>query len=143
MELTVERTRFSEISTQGQMAIDGAFFCYTLELPRKDGLPGSCIPAGRYQVTTYPSPHFGRLMPLINNGPGRSEIEIHWGNYPDNTRGCILLGYQSSQDSIGNSRLAFNDFWDRGQGPMERGECYITITEPADQAPGLETDISS
>lgn len=129
MELIVTRQRFSEISTQGQMLVDGVFFCYTLELPRKDGLPGSCIPTGRYQVTTYASSHFGRLMPLINNGPGRSEIEIHWGNYPDNTRGCILLGYQFSQDFVGDSRDAFDAFWERAQGPMERGECYITITE--------------
>ena len=129
MELIVTRQRFSELSTQGQLSIDGVFFSYTLELPKKDGLPGSCIPTGRYQVTTYPSPHFGRFMPLINDGPGRSEIEIHWLNTPDETRGCIGIGYTQGENSIGNSREAFDDFWIKAQGPMESGQCWITIIE--------------
>jgi hypothetical protein len=131
VNLALLRDTFTSKSTTGLLSIDQVFFCYTLELPVKDGLPGSAIPQGRYQVTTYPSPHFGRLMPLILV-PGRSEIEIHFGNYPSDTRGCILLGYTRAPDFIGKSREAFDQFWGvpiRAQGPMERGECFLTITE--------------
>jgi Family of unknown function (DUF5675) len=128
MNLALLRDVFTEKSTTGLLSIDQVFFAYSLELPVKDGLPGSAIPQGRYQVTTYASPHFGRLMPLILV-PGRSEIEMHWGDYPKDTRGCILLGHTRAPDFIGQSREAFNDFWFQAQGPMEQGECFLTITE--------------
>jgi len=128
MILTLERFNFTEKSTIGSLAIDGKDFCWTLELPLKDGSPGSCIPAGTYKVVTYPSPKFGRLMPLLVDVPGRSNIEMHWGNVPENTEGCILLGGTLPQpDFIGNSRMIFDDFWALAQGPMEAGECSITV----------------
>ena len=111
------------------MYVDGTFEAYSLELPLKDGLPGSAIPPGTYKVTTYPSPHFGRLMPLLQGIPGRSEIEIHFGNFPDETRGCILLGKTQTTDFVGESRAAFDAFWAKAQGPMERGECSITVEQ--------------
>jgi hypothetical protein len=107
--------------------MDSAFEAYTLELPIKNGLPGSAIPGGTYSVVTYPSPHFDRLMPLIEGIPGRSDIEIHFGNYESETRGCVLLGETQGPDFVGNSRQAFDDFWTKAQGSMELGECSITI----------------
>lgn len=131
MQLTLQRRWLTPISTCGELFIDGARFSFTLELPIKDGKPGSAIPAGTYKVTTYPSPHFSRLMPLLEV-PGRETIEIHWGNRPVDTRGCILVGNLHSQgaDWIGESRLAFDALWAQAQGPMERGECTITLTDP-------------
>ena len=114
----------------GRMYVDSQFQAYTLELPKKDGLPGSCIPVGTYPVVAYPSPHFGRTMPLIIGVPGRSKIEIHYGNLPEETRGCILVGQTQEQDFIGNSRAAFDALWAKAQGPMEQGNCTITIEEP-------------
>jgi hypothetical protein len=68
-------------------------------------------------------------MPLILDVPDRSNIEIHWGNLPDETRGCILLGdSMPGANFIGKSREAFDNFWAKAQGPIERGECYIEIT---------------
>ena len=128
MNILVQRDTFTDKSTTGTLYLDGKQFCWTLELPNKDGLPGSCIPQGTYPVTVYPSPKFGRLMPLLQNVPSRSTIEIHWGNYPENTDGCILIGLTRDTDYIGESRMAFDDFWAKVQGPMERGECQITVT---------------
>lgn len=127
MILLLERDTFTPFSTGGMLYVDGIFEAYTLELPVRSGLPGSAVPAGTYPVTVYPSSHFKRLIPLIENIPGRSEIEIHFGNCPDNTRGCILLGKTTEPDFVGESRQAFDDFWFKAQGPMERGECVITI----------------
>jgi hypothetical protein len=128
MQLTLERFNFTPLSTIGSLAIDGANFCWTLELPIKDGGPGSAIPAGTYKVIAYPSPKFQRMMPLLADVPGRSNIEMHWGNEPKDTDGCILLGNSMpGADYIGNSRMAFDDFWEKAQGPIESGNCTITV----------------
>ena len=66
-------------------------------------------------------------MPLLMDVPGRSEIEIHFGNTEAQTRGCILLGDTLGKDFIGQSRQAFDNFWAKAQGPIERGECSIEI----------------
>jgi Family of unknown function (DUF5675) len=127
VNLLVERDTYRSYSTEGTLYVDGEHQCYTLELPLGDGLPGSAVPEGTYSVGVYPSPHFGRLMPLLSGIPGRSDIEIHWGNYPDNTRGCILLGSERELNFVSDSRKAFDDFWAKAQGPMERGDCTIQI----------------
>ena len=128
MQLKLVRRWLTPISTVGELFVDDVRFCFTLELPIKDGLPGSAIPEGTFKVTTYPSPHFERLMPLLEGIPNRSEIEMHFGNSAEDSRGCILLGYTHDQPNwIGQSVKAFNDFWAQAQGPMERGECFITI----------------
>lgn len=134
MELTANREWPTSKSTCGTFLIDGKPFGFKLELPLGDGKPGSAIPAGRYKITTYPSPHFGRLMPLLIFPDGsRSNIEIHWGNFPDNTRGCTLLGYTHETDFIGESKKAFDDFWAIAQDSIERGECWITYNDPPSQ----------
>jgi hypothetical protein len=135
MHLKVERFNFTDISTEGDLSIDGERFCWTLELPVRDGLPGSAIPTGTYKVVSYPSPHFGRLVPLLVDVPGRSEIEIHYGNDAADTRGCILLGETlPGANFIGDSRQAFDNFWAKAQGPIERGECDIEIVENRSEA---------
>jgi hypothetical protein len=128
MQLRVSRLTFTANSTIGILSADGAAWCSTLELPVRDGLPGSAIPLGTYPVSTYPSPRFGRLMPLILGIPDRSNIEMHWGNTPEDTDGCILLGEPSpTPDFIENSRETFDKFWAQVQGPLERGEVTISV----------------
>jgi hypothetical protein len=129
VHLKVERFNFTDLSTEGDFSIDGERFCWTLELPVRDGLPGSAIPIGTYKVTAYPSPKFGRIMPLLVDVPGRSNIEIHWLNTPSETDGCIGLGDTIGKNFIGKSREAFDNFWAVAQGPIERGECDIEIVD--------------
>jgi hypothetical protein len=125
MDLVLVRDVFNEVCTLG--VLNNSF--QTLELPRKDGLPGSCIPVGTYRVTTAFSPHFQRIMPLILGIPNRSEIEIHWGNYPDDTRGCILLGTERGDNSVLNSRAAFDELFPMIQQSSANEGCWITISE--------------
>jgi len=138
MEMTLTRTNFDDKSTQGSLSIEGAFQCYTLELPNVNGEPGSCIPQGRYKVVLAPSPKFmtssdpwvqeyAGQMPHLEDIPGRSLIMIHWGNDPSNTEGCILVGESQSEDFIGSSRGAFSDLWDEIEVPASNGECWITV----------------
>jgi hypothetical protein len=120
MQMTLTRNHFDDKSTQGALFIGTDWMCYTLELPYKDGLSGSCIPNGNYQVTLSPSPHFQQVgetdpwvasyanqIPHILNVPNRSGIEIHWGNKPEDTDGCPLVGMSNGVDFVGSSRDAF------------------------------------
>jgi hypothetical protein len=135
MLITVQRIKFTPLSTIGILAVDGDDSWVTLELPYGDGLPGSCIPNGTYPVSVYPSPRFGRPMPLIMGIPNRSQIEMHWGNYPRDTDGCILVGMAAEQDMISDSREAFDNFWATIQAPLERGKVTIEIAgQPSGEA---------
>ncbi len=120
MLLILKRVMLTENSTIGELYIGGELECYTLELPTKDGLPGSAIPPGVFPVTLSPSPKFevssdpwveiyAKSIPHINNIPMRSNILIHWGNRPDDTDGCVLVGKMMNTDFIGMSRPAFAD----------------------------------
>jgi len=118
LEILLQRLWFTEHSTCGEISINDKIEFYTLELPVKDGLPGSAIPPGRYKVTIEPSPkfkastdpwvmRFANLIPHVNGIPDRSHILIHWGNTAQDTEGCILVGMTHRDDSIGFSRQAF------------------------------------
>ena len=81
---------------------------YTAELPWKDNQSGiSCIPTGEYICKWLYSPHHNRALYHVQNVVGRTDVEIHPGNYAGDTTklnpnngehlrsdvlGCILLG---------------------------------------------------
>ena len=69
----------------GRLVINGRFFCNTLE--RK----GYEIPALCYPVRVTMSPRFKRLLPIVQNVPGRSGIRFHRGTKPQHSTGCILV----------------------------------------------------
>lgn len=145
MKLLLERKFYTEKSTQGQLSIDGTFEAYTLELPFSDGLPGGAIPEGAFAVMVTYSPKFKRDMPLIVGIPERSDIRIHIGNDASETEGCILIGRTELGNFVGESRLAFDAFWDKTNAFMRAGNCQIAVRKVGtmDQAPGLETDITT
>lgn len=67
---------------------------FTLELPwAANHSDKSCIPTGEYKLKPYDSPTKGPVL-SVEEVPGRTEIEIHAGNYPHDTHGCILVGYR-------------------------------------------------
>lgn len=101
MELKVERRWVREKYIIGRMYIDSKFFCHTLEPPRTGQHP--CIPEGRYKVEMYPSGKFHALRPILLNVPGRSGILIHEGNFPRDTKGCILVGKNERVGSLSYS----------------------------------------
>ncbi len=124
MELTLTRITLAASCTEGWLAVNGTPECATLELPVKDGLPGSAIPPGKYLIMLLPSPKFERStdpwvlqyagkIPHVLGIPSRSEILIHWGNTAADTEGCILVGSsnEGGTDFIGNSRVTFAALW--------------------------------
>lgn len=124
MKLTLQRLVYTDASTAGQLFVNDEMECWTLELPHKDGKPGSAIPAGTYRVVLGPSPKFlqsndpwvkkyAGKIPHIQNIPGRSNILIHWGNYPKDTEGCILVGRVHQPNFVGESRTAFAELHEK------------------------------
>lgn len=81
-------------------------------------------------------------MPLLVDVPGRSEIEIHFGNTPTDSRGCILVGHSAGTDFIGDSRRAFDDLWAMAQGPIEANECWVTVSEVEPQPQHVDLSAS-
>ena len=114
MNITVTRDISTETSVSSTVALDDAAqpapFCYGLEpaltAPVNAGHP--CIPAGAYPLTLRWSLRFNRLMPHVECVPGRAGVLIHWGNYPRDTDGCLLVGAQRGADSVLSSTVAFN-----------------------------------
>ena len=53
----------------------------------------TAIPTGRYRILITRSRRFGRWLPLLLNVKGFEGIRIHAGNKPEDTWGCILLGF--------------------------------------------------
>lgn len=85
--------------------------CHTLEPPPKTS-PDQCkpyaIPAGRYKVELLFSEHFQTITPHVLNVPGFTAIEIHWGNFPRDTHGCLLVGKTDGVNFVGQSREEFD-----------------------------------
>lgn len=109
MLIEVWRRTYTPESTQGMMALNGVFECYTLE-PRKDQSQGKpyCIPAGKYGYRIGTSAHFGRNVILVDGVSGFENIEIHPGNFPRDTHGCCLTGTTESDNFVGHSEAAFD-----------------------------------
>ena len=138
MEILVKRSVFTNLSTVGEMWIDGQFQCYTLEDCTREvlGKPvadwkiqnSTAIPIGTYTVTIDLSTRFGRLMPHILNVPGFSGVRIHSGNTDKDTEGCILVGQEKTTDFIGHSRAAFDEFYPKLQAALPNGSVTITVT---------------
>jgi hypothetical protein len=120
---TLEQTNdgtFGELLTEGGWKI-----ALTLEEPWRENQRGkSCIPAGTYKMFKRLSPARGIFVWELKDVPGRSNIQIHVGNFLTDTEGCILVGFQHSDPgappSIHDSKRAFRS--------------WMGITEPEDDA---------
>ena len=128
----IDRTWYSGKSTIGKMYVDGKFECYTLEDPvRPAKIDGeTAIPAGVYEVVINHSPKYKRQMPRLKDVPGFTGILIHWGNYPKDTMGCLLVGETRDVDYVGRSKKAFNALFKKLKDAKEAGKkIYITIND--------------
>lgn len=128
--ILVERQWVTSHSVIGRLTA-GDFACYTLEPPYAPAdVKPRAIPAGTYDLHLRYSPKHGRIVPHVDGVPGFQEIEIHWGNYPKDTEGCILVGEMRSEDFIGNSRKAFDELYSRLVEMADAGaELAITLVD--------------
>lgn len=88
-------------ATIGHLYVDGKYECFALEPaavePAHEGHP--CIPAGTYRVGLRNSPRFGLDTIEVLKVPERTDILIHAGNFPKDSLGCILPGYDHTPGS--------------------------------------------
>ncbi len=105
VNIWIEREYETKFSTLGSLFIGGRHF-YTLEPPdRNNAATSNYLTAGRIYPGSYSS--FVRTDGSrgwrieLRNVPGRSEIQIHAGNFYKDTVGCILPGRSKGIDNEG------------------------------------------
>ena len=140
MELRLERKYRSSKYCIDKLYINGKYFSDALEDPDR-GLTDSmsleeikkikvkgntCIPYGTYNVTITYSPKFKRTLPLINKVKGFEGIRVHNGNTPQDSSGCVLLGFNKIKGQVIDSKVTVNKFIDIVQKALNKGE-KVTI----------------
>ena len=118
MKLLLERTACGATCSIGDLYVDGAWECFTLEDTQREveGKPvaewkvknETAIPKGSYNVVITFSNRFQRDLPLLEGVPGFEGIRIHPGNTSADTEGCILVGRGKTEKTVIESRAAFN-----------------------------------
>jgi len=130
MKLKIKRDVLTGKSTIGALLEDDVRFCFTLEdvdrkleeNPEAKIYGETAIPRGTYEVVLDYSNRFGELMPHILNVPGFSGVRMHWGNKPEDTEGCILVGDSTLTDWINHSRATYAKLIAKIERAVERGE---------------------
>jgi hypothetical protein len=117
MEIKIKRLHKTDLSTIGELSIDGKFECYTLEDKELEiKIKGeTAIPKGTYLVGISLSNRFKKLLPILIDVPNFEGVRIHSGNSNHDTEGCILVGSTRAKDYIGNSRVAFEKLFKKMQ----------------------------
>ena len=121
MELLLKRVYTSSDYTIGRLYYKGQKLCDTLEPPSvglkkestafqvmraKKRFGVISIPPGIYQLLITKSPKFKQWLPLLMDVPGFSGIRIHPGNFPTDTQGCILPGWNVEKGQVLGSKDA-------------------------------------
>lgn len=142
MELLLDRDVYSRNSTIGVLYVDGKFECFILEdrdrelsnnmnlaeIQKRKVYAKTAIPTGRYEIIITPSNRFKRRLPLLVNVPGFEGIRIHTGNTNEDTEGCLLPGQTRGVDFVGNSRVAFNNLFNKLDAAIRMNKkIFITI----------------
>ena len=108
--LLLIRDSFSDKAVIGKLYLNSEFYGHTLELAWEDNQKRvSCIPKGVYEVKkrhTQKSKYKYEHLHILDV-PDRELILMHIGNYPKNSKGCILLGNTRALNFVGDSRKAF------------------------------------
>ena len=126
MNIILKRTECGKVCTIGELTVNGAHECWTLEdVVRADGVKvygETAIPAGAYAVDITYSPRFKRDLPLLIGVANFVGIRIHPGNTASDTEGCILVGQGKGKNCVLSSRAAFDALFSKLQAAKKRGE---------------------
>jgi regulator of RNase E activity RraA len=124
VKLTLERQLCGPTCTIGELLVDGAYECFTLEDTVRDvKIAGeTAIPYGTYNVTITYSNRFKRDLPLVENVPNFTGVRIHPGNTAEDTEGCILVGRGKTDKTVTESKAAFNALFKKLQEALDEGD---------------------
>lgn len=145
MKITLSRIFAAKTYTIGRLSLDGEYFCDTLE-PTDRGLDSSmtedairkvkakgltAIPTGLYPLTLRVRSQrlgdrtnyafCGGRLPRLEGVPGYQGVLIHAGNYPEDTRGCVLVGRNLVKGQLLSSGQTLRALYSRLQAAEKRG----------------------
>jgi hypothetical protein len=119
MNILIARGQKTELSTPSLVSVNGVRLFFGLE-------PVNPIATGVYPVTVSYSPKLTAAAPAalraswrtaynselictphVQNVPGHTEVEMHFGNTSRDTEDCLLLGLTRARDFVGQSDEAF------------------------------------
>ena len=142
MEIKLIRKYYQAKYTIGRLYVNNRFFSDCLEPPSQH-LTERCsmdtiqnaknkgyraIPTGRYRILITRSRRFGRWLPLLMNVKGFEGIRIHAGNKPEDTRGCILPGFNRHKGYVLDSTRCVLTLVKMMTEAMEKGEkVFVTV----------------
>jgi len=148
MHMEVVRLSTSKESTIGAFYINGHFQCWSIEDTwHFEKVAGETrIPAGTYEVRLrneggltktyadrYPTIHRGMIW--LQGVPGFEYVYIHVGNRASNSEGCVLLGDDANNNTLGegfvsNSGNAYKRLYPAIADAVESGEgVQITLRD--------------
>ena len=127
MQLKVNRLISNETDTIGTVEVNNVLKYYGMEPPKTS--PGF-VPAGTYKVIWYFSPKHQIWLPYVQV-PGDAGIEIHVGDVPANSLGCLLIADNIFTEAFqNNSQEAVNEFYPLFETSFKSGEsCTITYID--------------
>jgi len=149
MDICIERRYFCDDYTIGRLLVNGSYFCDTME-PADRGLDASmkvtdiraakaagatAIPTGHYVlVMNVVSPRLREqkayrfcngLVPRFLLVPGFDGVLIHAGNFPEDTKGCVLVGRNLVKGQLLDSAITFRRLYERLKQADSRGESLL------------------
>jgi hypothetical protein len=127
LRLVLVRKWFTAKETIGILYLEDTPLCYILEL-QEGGKKGQAIPYGVYPIKYSFWAKRGANFPHIYNVPGRSSILIHTGNDRDDTKGCLLPGYQATENKILSSKDAYEDLNTFLKKYIDKKPVFIEVT---------------
>ena len=112
-KINIIRVWSQDKSIMGELYVNGNITAMTLELPWRDNKQCySSIPEGKYgAIIRYDKQRDDFFTIELTGTEPRSGIQIHVGNYPDNSIGCILVGLSAKfhLQEIGRSKEAIEN----------------------------------
>ena len=92
----------------GELYANGSFICYTLELAWLwNEKNKSCVPRGKYNAFLRHDHKDKWRIELIGVPGQRENVQIHIGNFPKDSLGCVLVGTAYTPDAVWDSQGAY------------------------------------
>jgi len=110
--IRVQRKEETEKATFGELYVDDEKIGQTLEPPwRNNKISESCIPPGEYDayIRSKETSRWDYDVIQLRDVFNRSAIQIHIGNYINDTKGCILIGKGRGKNAVWNSTDAYEE----------------------------------
>lgn len=140
LDLVLYRGQKTNTYTEGELYVNGAFFCYTIEdkVRAKAGMwnkllkvyAETAIPYGTYPVLVTWSNRFKRMLTGIFAVPDFDGIRMHNGTSAKSSAGCVILSYKRMGPGwVVNDVKAMNDLCNMVAEAQKTSKIFITIID--------------